>query len=63
MKTGFLPLTSERGAKAMGARAKPVVNMVMPTSVATLPMFQYADSCSLAGLYPLAACEAKPEAI
>ena len=31
MNTGLLPFNSEKGAKNIGATAKPVVNMVMPT--------------------------------
>jgi hypothetical protein len=45
MKTGLLPLSSEKGARTMGAIAKPVVKVVIPTYIATWLTCQYSDIC------------------
>lgn len=51
MNTGRRPLISENGARTMGATAKPVVKVVMPTSAATLLTPHSAVICPTPGLY------------
>lgn len=57
--TGLLPRTSEMGAITIGARAKPVVNAVMPVAMATWDSPHFARICVSPGAYALAATDAK----
>ena len=57
--TGLLPRTSEMGAITIGARAKPVVNAVMPVATATWDSPHFARICVSPGAYALAATDAK----
>jgi hypothetical protein len=57
--TGLLPRTSEMGAITIGARAKPVVNAVMPVATAPCDSPHFPRICVSPGAYALAAAGAK----
>lgn len=50
-KIGFRPFNSENGARAIGAIAKPVQKVVIPTKSATSETCQSSDICLTAGEY------------